>query len=188
QRMLAARARGWAFQDAFRDVTGGLQVRERFDLDPGERLGGVTVAPPDARNVTPAPNAQSAEPAKPARVTFSAPLVVDAEVVPETTAATGETNATPSETDATASETQGAEPESFDEVSAQAGLRAECHKRTGGDTAAAGDLFREILEGVGGLETEKQYDDAMAAVRQHPVFGDDTPPVLTSPPPAATKG
>jgi len=39
KRMLLARARGFAFGDAFKDLTGGLQVREVFDLDPGETLG-----------------------------------------------------------------------------------------------------------------------------------------------------
>lgn len=36
KRMLLARARGFAFADAFRDIVGGLQVREVTDLDPGE--------------------------------------------------------------------------------------------------------------------------------------------------------
>lgn len=35
-RMLLARARGFAFMDAFGDLVGGMQVREVFDLDPGE--------------------------------------------------------------------------------------------------------------------------------------------------------
>lgn len=39
QRMLKARARGFAYGDAFKDLCGGLPVRERFDLDPGEALG-----------------------------------------------------------------------------------------------------------------------------------------------------
>jgi hypothetical protein len=37
--MLLARARGFAYGDAFRDLIGGLQVRETFDVDPEERLG-----------------------------------------------------------------------------------------------------------------------------------------------------
>lgn len=39
KRMLLARARGYAYQDAFRDLAGGLAVREMDDLDPGEKLG-----------------------------------------------------------------------------------------------------------------------------------------------------
>lgn len=39
KRMLLARARGFAYQDAFRDLAGGLQVREMDDLEPGEALG-----------------------------------------------------------------------------------------------------------------------------------------------------
>lgn len=39
KRMLLARARGFAYGDAFKDLCGGLQVRELFDLDPGETLG-----------------------------------------------------------------------------------------------------------------------------------------------------
>lgn len=39
KRMCLARARGFAFGDAFRDLVGGLTVRERYDLDPGERIG-----------------------------------------------------------------------------------------------------------------------------------------------------
>lgn len=35
-RMLLARARGFAFMDAFADLVGGMQVRETYDLDPGE--------------------------------------------------------------------------------------------------------------------------------------------------------
>jgi hypothetical protein len=37
-RMLLARARGFAFMDAFGDLVGGMQVREVFDLDPGEAI------------------------------------------------------------------------------------------------------------------------------------------------------
>ena len=40
-RMLLARARGFAYGDAFSDLCGGLQVRESFDLEPGEVLGAV---------------------------------------------------------------------------------------------------------------------------------------------------
>lgn len=39
KRMLLARARGFAYGDAFKDLCGGLQVREIFDLDPDEKLG-----------------------------------------------------------------------------------------------------------------------------------------------------
>jgi len=39
KRMLLARARGFAYGDLFKDLTGGLAVRERFDLEPGEALG-----------------------------------------------------------------------------------------------------------------------------------------------------
>lgn len=39
RRMLLARARGFAYGDAFTDLVGGLQVREKFDLDPDERIG-----------------------------------------------------------------------------------------------------------------------------------------------------
>lgn len=38
-RMLLARARGFALGDCFSDLCGGLQIRERFDLEPGEALG-----------------------------------------------------------------------------------------------------------------------------------------------------
>lgn len=45
-RMLLARARGFAFMDAFGDLVGGMQVREVFDLDPGEAIAVESVAPP----------------------------------------------------------------------------------------------------------------------------------------------
>lgn len=45
KRMLLARARGFAYQDAFADLCGGLQVRETFDLEPGEALAGSTARP-----------------------------------------------------------------------------------------------------------------------------------------------
>lgn len=38
KRMLLARARGFAYGDAFRDVVGGLQVREMYDREPGEEV------------------------------------------------------------------------------------------------------------------------------------------------------
>lgn len=38
RRMLLARARGFGFGDGFRDIVGGLQVRETYDLDPGEEI------------------------------------------------------------------------------------------------------------------------------------------------------
>lgn len=44
-RMLLARARGYAFMDAFPDVCGGLQIREQFDLDPGEAIGATEASP-----------------------------------------------------------------------------------------------------------------------------------------------
>jgi len=44
-RMLLARARGYAFMDAFPDVCGGLQIRESFDLDPGEAIGASEPSP-----------------------------------------------------------------------------------------------------------------------------------------------
>ena len=40
-RMLLARARGFAYTDAFADLCGGLQVAETFDLEDGERVGDV---------------------------------------------------------------------------------------------------------------------------------------------------
>lgn len=40
KRMLLARARGFAYGDAFKDLAGGMQVRERFDLDPDDVMGG----------------------------------------------------------------------------------------------------------------------------------------------------
>ena len=45
KRMLLARARGFAYGDAFRDLVGGLPVRETFDLDPEERLGAEPTEP-----------------------------------------------------------------------------------------------------------------------------------------------
>lgn len=39
RRMLLARARGFAYGDAFSDLVGGLPVRDVADLDPGESLG-----------------------------------------------------------------------------------------------------------------------------------------------------
>lgn len=39
RRMLLARARGFAYGDAYSDLVGGLQVRETFDLDPDEKIG-----------------------------------------------------------------------------------------------------------------------------------------------------
>lgn len=45
-RLLLARARGFAFQDAFADLVGGMQVREVFDLDPGEAIAAEAVKRP----------------------------------------------------------------------------------------------------------------------------------------------
>jgi hypothetical protein len=59
KRMLLARARGHAFGDAFRDVIGGLPVREQYDLDPGERL---TAARPTTAEETPARPERTATP------------------------------------------------------------------------------------------------------------------------------
>lgn len=51
-RMLLARARGFAFQDAFGDLIGGMQVREVFDLDPGESVASdKTAATPAERQI-----------------------------------------------------------------------------------------------------------------------------------------
>lgn len=44
QRMVLARARGFNLQDNFPDLLGGLQVRETYDLDPGEAIS-VEAAP-----------------------------------------------------------------------------------------------------------------------------------------------
>ena len=52
KRMLLARARGFAYGDAFRDLVGGLPVLDRQDLAPGERVG---MEEPTARAVTPPP-------------------------------------------------------------------------------------------------------------------------------------
>lgn len=45
KRMLLARARGFAYQDAFPDLCGGLQVRETYDLEPGEQLSAAPSTP-----------------------------------------------------------------------------------------------------------------------------------------------
>lgn len=51
-RMLLARARGFAFMDAFGDLIGGMQVREVFDLDPGESIAiDKTAAAPAERQI-----------------------------------------------------------------------------------------------------------------------------------------
>lgn len=52
KRMLLARARGFGYGDAFKDLVGGLQVREKFDLDPDEKLG---MEPTQARVVADPP-------------------------------------------------------------------------------------------------------------------------------------
>lgn len=192
KRMLAARARGYAFADAFRDVCGGLQIRERFDLDPGEAIGGDLPLPPEVQRL--ASGRAPVDPqAKPARVTFSAPIVadtVDAEMV-ETKAELGaniETRPLKSEQELLDKiDAAKDEPTAFDLASAEASLRAECSKRASGDVAAAGDLFKEVTSQ--GLANEQDYDNAMAAIRQHPHFGDDDgPSVLTSPKADQKKG
>lgn len=57
KRMLLARARGFAFGDAFRDLCGGLPVRERVDLEPDEVLGGERETVAHAAAVAPQPPA-----------------------------------------------------------------------------------------------------------------------------------
>jgi len=49
KRMLLARARGFAYQDGFADLCGGLQVRETFDLEPGEALGPSAIRAPQPK-------------------------------------------------------------------------------------------------------------------------------------------
>lgn len=55
KRMLLARARGYAFGDAFRDIVGGLQVREVADLDPGEAVSAEPRGRSAAQPTVPAP-------------------------------------------------------------------------------------------------------------------------------------
>lgn len=78
-RMLLARARGFAFQDAFADLCGGLQIRETFDLEPDEVLG--QTVPRPIRPKT------GADPifAKLGVPVASKPEPVDAVIVPEMT-------------------------------------------------------------------------------------------------------
>jgi hypothetical protein len=52
KRMLLARARGFAYGDAFRDLVGGLPVLDQQDLAPGERVG---MEEPTPRATTPPP-------------------------------------------------------------------------------------------------------------------------------------
>jgi hypothetical protein len=79
RRMLLARARGFAYGDAFTDLVGGLQVREKFDLDPDDRLGLEPAAPSEPRPApsTPDPLLAGAVPAPvidvPATVVEGAP-------------------------------------------------------------------------------------------------------------------
>lgn len=53
KRMLLARARGFALQDTFPDLLGGLPVRDQHDLDPGEVIGEAVVPPPNTSTVLP---------------------------------------------------------------------------------------------------------------------------------------
>lgn len=200
KRMLQARCAGFIFKDFFSDALLGIPLREENE-DLAHQLA-------EGRHRSAPVRSAPAADAKPTKVTFSHPLVVDAELVdPRPTPETIPSGALVAEPEPEAptckcppelcqchhakANQPAAEPVQFDEASAQSALRAECQKRTNGDNAAAVDLFREIFEGVGGLETEEQYDDAMAAVRQHPVFGDEMPadpPVLTPTPAAPKKG
>lgn len=77
-RMLLARARGFAFMDAFPDVCGGLQIRERFDLDEGEQIGSVEAAPVRAKTGADPIFAKLGVPTAKSEA-------VDAEVLPEMT-------------------------------------------------------------------------------------------------------
>jgi hypothetical protein len=86
QRMLLARARGYAYGDAFRDLIGGLQVRELFDLDPGESLGGGAGLAAPAVPVTapgPDPLLDELSPAKPAAGPFPTHADADAAIAAE---------------------------------------------------------------------------------------------------------
>lgn len=182
KRMLQWRNAGFIFKDFFSDALLNMPLKE--EIQDIKLLESVNAAPPRAAH----------DPqAKPARVTFSAPIVadtVDAEMV--------ETKAEPSaniETRPLKSEQElldkidaaRDEPTAFDLASAEASLRAECSKRASGDVAAAGDLFKEVTSQ--GLASEQDYDNAMAAIRQHLHFGDDDgPPVLTSPKAEPKKG
>lgn len=56
RRMCLARARGFAFADAFRDIIGGLQVRETFDLDPGETVTAEAAKPEALPRPLPTPD------------------------------------------------------------------------------------------------------------------------------------
>lgn len=53
QRMVLARARGFNLQDNFTDLLGGLQVRETFDLDPGETIDVEAAKMPSAAPLPP---------------------------------------------------------------------------------------------------------------------------------------
>lgn len=78
KRMLLARARGFAYGDAFKDLCGGLQVREVYDLDPGETLG--SDAPEVVHAAKPAPLPPAA---KDPLFEVEAQPAVEAEVVSE---------------------------------------------------------------------------------------------------------
>lgn len=72
KRMLLARARGFNLQDNFPDLLGGLQVRETYDLDPGEVIA-----------VEPAPMPPAVQPPPPGEDPLLEDEVEDAQIVGE---------------------------------------------------------------------------------------------------------
>lgn len=60
KRMLLARARGFAYGDVFADIIGGLPVREVYDLEPGEAIGGVSTVGRKAAEPRQAPSTPDA--------------------------------------------------------------------------------------------------------------------------------
>ena len=155
RRMLAARARGFAFQDGFRDVTGGLQVRDRHDLAMGESIGGVVVAPPGARDITPS----SAPPAH--RHPVLAQLIKQPPVVEVVAQAATEEPAGPAPVE-----------RPFDLAEARAALFAEAKRRTDDDSAAS-DLVKEVTGGITTVKTQADAQAAAAKMAAHPRFGDE---------------
>lgn len=74
KRMLLARAKGFAYSDCFKDIIGGLPVREAYDLDPGEW--------PADREPVARPVAEAAEAPPPAPVATPDPLLSQARRAP----------------------------------------------------------------------------------------------------------
>lgn len=164
ERMLAARARGFAFQDGFADVTGGMQVRDMSDLDPGERIGGVDVE-------TPRLEARTRE--QPAASATGGPSIfnmIDAEPVEaEPVEGRGESDDGPAPAPAPEPEPEREELSGEELAGLRDALAADVERRAGAEARA--DLLREL----GPINSQADYDAALATLRQHRIFGDTQP-------------